>query len=126
MMKGRMIKRGASWIMAKAEVSQICAAEADPLSATSLQSVVTGTPTAPNPVATVLPIKDTRAENIGLKPSPMRMAAGIATAVPKPAIPSSSPPNPHTRSSTSSPLSSVIDVNCLLITSICLLSTRIL
>ena len=61
MMKGRMIKRGASWIMAKAEVSQICAAEADPLSATSLQSVVTGTPTAPNPVATVLPIKETRA-----------------------------------------------------------------
>ena len=83
-MKGRMIKRGASWIMANAEVSQICAAEADPLSATSLQSVVTGTPTAPNPVATVLPIKETRAENIGLNPSPMRIAAGIATAVPKP------------------------------------------
>ena len=126
MMKGRMMKSGDNCMMANADVSQICATDAEPLSATSLQSVVTGTPTAPNPVATVLPTKDTRAENMGLNPSPMRMAAGIATAVPKPAMPSSNPPNPQTSNSTSNPLSSVIEVNCFLITSICLLSTNIL
>ena len=126
MTKGRMMKSGANWMMAKAEVSQICAADAEPLAETSLQSVVTGTPTAPNPVATVLPMSDTKAENIGLNPNPMRMAAGIATAVPNPAIPSSNPPKPQTSISTSNPLSSVIEVNCFLITSICLLSTKML
>jgi hypothetical protein len=36
-----------------------------------------------------LATKQITAENIGLKPRPIKMAAGIATAVPKPAIPSS-------------------------------------
>ena len=108
-MKGRIMKSGDNCMMANADVSQICATDAEPLS-----------------VATVLPTKDTRAENMGLNPSPMRMAAGIATAVPKPAMPSSNPPNPQTSNSTSNPLSSVIEVNCFLITSICLLSTNML
>ena len=104
----------------------MASAEAAPPGATSLQSVVTGTPTAPNPVATVLPMRATRAENMGLKPSPMRMAAGMATAVPKPAMPSSSPPKPHTSMSTRMPRSSVNEVNWALMTSICLLYTSML
>ena len=67
---------------------------------TSLAKVITGMPTAPKPVATLLPMSDTSAEKRGLKPKPIKMAAGIATAVPKPAMPSNRPPKPHTISST--------------------------
>ena len=63
---------------------------------TSFAKVITGTPTAPNPVATLLPIKETKAEKRGEKPKPIKIAAGIATAVPKPAMPSNKPPKPHT------------------------------
>ena len=126
MMKGSSTKSGDSWITAKAEISRIASGEAAPPGATSLHSVVTGTPTAPKPVATVLPMRATKAENIGLKPRPMRMAAGMATAVPKPAMPSSSPPKPQTSIRTSTPRSSVNEVNCCLMTSICFDSTRML
>ena len=108
------------------DVSQMASTGAAPPNATSLHRVVTGTPTAPKPVATVLPIKATSAENIGLKPRPINMAAGMATAVPKPAMPSNNPPKPQTSIKTRMPLSLVIAVNCRLMTSICLLSTRIL
>ena len=106
-----MTNKGDSCNTANADVSHIASADAAPSGATSLHSVVTGTPTAPNPVATVLPISATRAENIGLKPNPINMAAGIATAVPNPAIPSSNPPKPHTNIRTNIPLSSVNEVN---------------
>ena len=66
------------------------------------------------------------AENMGLKPRPIRMAAGIATAVPKPAMPSSTPPKPHVNSNTSSPLSEVIWMNCVLMVSISFVSHRML
>ena len=42
----------------------------------------------------------TVAENIGLNPRLIRIAAGIATAVPNPAIASSNPPNPQVSSNT--------------------------
>ena len=126
MMNGSSTKSGANCITAKDDISRMASGVATPPSATSLQSVVTGTPTAPKPVATVLPISATKALNIGLKPRPIKMAAGIATAVPKPAIPSSSPPKPHTIMSTKMPLSSVKEVNWSLITSICLLSSKTL
>ena len=87
MMKGMMKKRGESWTITKDEISRIVSVDAVPPAVTSLQRVVTGTPTAPKPVVTVLPNSATSAENIGLNPSPISMAAGMATAVPNPAIP---------------------------------------
>ena len=112
--------------MMNVATSQSSSGVATPLAATWLASVVAGRPTAPKPTATVLATRQITAENIGLKPSPIRMAAGIATAVPKPAIPSSTPPKPHVRSSTSRPLSEVIWINCVLMVSISFVSQRIL
>ena len=109
-MNGRMKNNGESCSTALAAMSQMASCETS-LPKASLQSVMTGTPTAPKPVATVLAINDTKALNIGLKPKEIRMAAGIATAVPKPAIPSSRPPKPHTNINTIIPLSSVKVVN---------------
>ena len=60
----------------------------------SLASTSTGVPIAPKAVATLLAIRLTVAEKIGLNPKLIRMAAGMATAVPNPAIASSNPPNP--------------------------------
>ena len=84
----------------------------------SWDSTMTGTPTAPNAVATLLAMRLTTAENIGLNPRLMRMAAGMATAVPNPAIPSSNPPNPHVMSSTCTLLSVEMAENCRFNTSI--------
>ena len=109
----------------KVATSQSISGDAVP-SATWLASVVAGNPTAPKPTATVFATRQITAENIGLKPSPIRMAAGMATAVPKPAIPSSTPPKPHVNRSTSSPLSEVSCMNCVLMVSISFVSTRIL
>ena len=109
----------------KVATSQSISGDAVP-SATWLASVVAGSPTAPKPTATVLATRQMTAENIGLKPSPMRMAAGMATAVPKPAIPSRTPPNPHVSSNTSKPLSLVSWINCVLMVSISFVSTRML
>ena len=50
----------------------------------------------------------------------------MATAVPKPAMPSSSPPKPQTSMSTVTPRSSLNDENCRLITSMSPLSTSTL
>ena len=66
----------------------------------SFANTKTGVPIAPKAVATLLAIKLTVAENTGLNPRLIRIAAGIATAVPNPAIASSKPPNPHVNSNT--------------------------
>ena len=66
----------------------------------SLASTSTGVPIAPKAVATLLAIRLTVAENIGLNPRLIRIAAGMATAVPNPAIASSNPPNPHVSNNT--------------------------
>ena len=110
----------------KVATSHSSSGVATPLAATWLASVVAGRPTAPKPTATVLATRQMTAENIGLKPSPMRIAAGMATAVPKPAIPSSTPPRPHVSSSTSRPLSEVIWMNWVLMVSISFVSHRML
>ena len=112
--------------MMKVATSQSSSGVAVPLAATWLASVVAGRPTAPKPTATVLATRQMTAENIGLKPSPMRMAAGMATAVPNPAMPSSTPPSPHVSSRTSRPLSEVIWINCVLMVSISFVSHRML
>ena len=84
----------------------------------SLASTNTGVPIAPKAVATLLAIKLTVAEKIGLNPRLIRIAAGMATAVPKPAIASSSPPNPQVSNNTWILLSVEIEANCCLIISI--------
>ncbi len=66
----------------------------------SLASTNTGVPIAPKAVATLLAIRLTVAEKIGLNPRLIRIAAGIATAVPKPAIASNRPPNPQVSNNT--------------------------
>ena len=107
MRNGVMKNISDSCTMIKVATSQSISGEAVP-AATWLARVVAGRPTAPKPTATVLAIKQITAENMGLKPKLINMAAGMATAVPKPAIPSSTPPRPHVSKSTSRPLSEVI------------------
>ena len=84
----------------------------------SLANTSTGVPIAPKAVATLLAIRLTVAENIGLNPKLIRIAAGMATAVPNPAIASNNPPNPHVSSKTWILLSVEIEANCCLIISI--------
>ena len=60
-----------------------------------LAMVVAGTPTLPNAVGVELMTRQETIERIGSKPSPTRMPAGIATAVPKPAMPSMKLPKPQ-------------------------------
>ena len=57
-------------------MSQMASGVALPEGATSLASVITGTPTAPNPVGTLLAISDINALNPGLNPKLIKMAAG--------------------------------------------------
>jgi hypothetical protein len=83
----------------------------------SRANTITGVPTAPNVVATLLDIRLATAENNGLNPRLINIAAGIATAVPNPAIPSSNPPNPQVSSKTCTHLSDETEVNCDLIIS---------
>ena len=55
-----------SWRIHLEATSLMRAGSAEPVAAISLQRVITGTPTAPNPVATVLAMSATSALNIGL------------------------------------------------------------
>ena len=126
MMNGMISMSGESWMTTLDAMSQMASGVAAPEGATSLANVMTGTPTAPKPVGTLFAINDTKALKPGLKPRPIRIAAGIATAVPNPAMPSSKPPKPQTRSNTMMPRSFVREVNCFLITSISPLSSNVL
>lgn len=58
-------------------------------------SVTVGIPMDPNGVGTPLAIRHNRHAISGSKPSPTSMLAGMATAVPKPAMPSMKPPKHH-------------------------------
>ena len=92
----------------------------------SCASTITGTPTAPKAVGTLLAIKLTNAENTGRNPRLIKIAAGIATAVPNPAIPSNNPPNPHVINNTCTLLSVEIEENCCFNTSIFFVCNRTL
>ena len=59
------------------------------------QGFTVGTPTEPNAVGVELTTKQAITERIGLIPIAANIDAGIATAVPNPAIPSMKLPNPH-------------------------------
>ena len=54
-----------------------------------------GIPTEPNAVGVAFATRQATVAGIGENPSPQRIPAGIATAVPNPAIPSRNPPNPQ-------------------------------
>ena len=73
---------------------------------------------APKAGDAALPIKQITADAIGSNPSPTIMAAGIATAVPKPAIPSMKLPKHQPRINAATRLSLDTDASMFLITSI--------
>ncbi len=71
----------------------------------------------PNATGVVFATRQIIAAKIGSNPSPQRIPAGIATAVPNPAIPSINPPNPHEMIRTRILLSFDTEVNIFLISS---------
>ena len=79
--------------------------------------VTVGIPIDPNAVGVPFAIKHTRHENNGSNPNDTSILAGIATAVPKPAMPSINPPKHHAINKTSTRLSVEKDVIIDLITS---------
>ena len=62
--------------------------------------VLTGRPIAPKAVGVVLAIRQIIAAKTGLNPNAARILAGMATAVPKPAIASKKPPKPQAKINT--------------------------
>ena len=74
-------------------------------------AVMVGMPMEPKAVGVALATRHTRAEKMGSKPRPHRIPAGMATAVPKPAMPSIKPPKPQAIRSTSTRLSRVTAVS---------------
>ena len=83
-----------------------------------LARVVVGMPIEPNMVGTPLASRQARMPVIGLKPRAMSMLAGMATAVPKPAMPSRKPPKHQPMRRTRTRLSEETDVSMPLIFSI--------
>ena len=81
-------------------------------------SVAVGTPAEPNAVGVVFTTRQAVTALMGLRPIPARIDAGIATAVPNPAIPSIKLPNPQPIISISILLSSEIPISIPLIISI--------
>ena len=80
-------------------------------------SVVVGMPMEPNIVGTPLAMRQARMEVTGEMPSAMSMLAGMATAVPKPAMPSRKPPKHQPMSSVSTRLSAETEQSIRLIVS---------
>jgi hypothetical protein len=66
----------------------------------TLASVMMGVPSAPKATGAVFPMRARPAAASGLKPSPMSIAAEMATGVPKPAAPSMKAPKAKPMSST--------------------------
>ncbi len=85
---------------------------------TRLAKVTVGIPMLPNGVGTPFAIKQTKQENKAGNPNPTSIPAGIAIAVPKPAIPSMNPPKHQATNRTRSRLSLVTEVIICLINSI--------
>ena len=85
------------------------------LNPVTFAAVTVGIPMDPNATGVVLATRQTVAAKIGSNPNPQRIPAGIATAVPNPAIP---PPNPHAMISTRTRLSLDTEVSIFLISSI--------
>ena len=80
-------------------------------------SVVVGMPMEPNMVGVPLAIRQATMAMMGLMPRPASMPAGMATAVPKPAMPSRKPPKHQPMSSVSTRLSELTEVSICLMTS---------
>ena len=75
-----------------------------------------GIPIDPNGVGTPLAIRQTKHENNGSKPKATSILAGMAMAVPKPAIPSINPPKHHATNKTKIRLSlETLVIICLMI-----------
>ena len=89
-------------------------------------NVVVGTPTEPNAVGVLFTTRHAVTARMGSRPIPASIEAGIATAVPNPAIPSIKFPNPQPMISINILLSSEIPASIFLIESIAsVLSVRL-
>ena len=80
-------------------------------------SVVVGMPMEPNIVGTVLAIRQERIASTGPRPTAMSIDAGMATAVPKPAMPSRNAPKHQPMRRTSTRLSDETEQSIALIVS---------
>ena len=85
--------------------------------------VVVGMPMEPNMVGVPLAIRQARMEMMGSTPRAIIMEAGMATAVPKPAMPSMKLPKHHTMSSVSTRRSDETEVSICLILSMAWVQT---
>ena len=79
--------------------------------------MVVGMPMEPNIVGTPLASRHTSTALMGSKPSAIIMAVGMATAVPKPAMPSRKPPKHQPISSASTRWCELTEVSITLIVS---------
>ena len=86
-------------------------------------NVVVGIPIEPNVVGTELATRHAMIDFSGSKPTATIIAAGIATAVPKPAIPSMKAPKPHASNNASTRVSDVTEESMVLIVSIAFVCT---
>ena len=86
-------------------------------------NVVVGIPIEPNVVGTEFATRHAMIDLSGSKPTATIIAAGIATAVPKPAIPSMKAPKPHASSNASTRVSDVTEESMVLIVSIAFVCT---
>ena len=92
----------------------------------TVPNVVVGTPTEPNAVGVLFTTRHAVTARMGSSPIPASIEAGIATAVPNPAIPSMKFPNPQPIISINILLSSEIPASIFLIESIApVLSVRL-
>ena len=85
-------------------------------------NVVVGIPMEPN-VGTEFATRHAMIDFSGSKPTATIIAAGIATAVPKPAIPSMKAPKPHASNNASTRVSDVTEESIVLIVSIAFVYT---
>ena len=79
----------------RASITAVFQDSADTSIFTTEESVTVGTPTEPKAVGVLLATRQANTTWIGSMPSATRIPAGIATAVPNPAMPSMKFPNPQ-------------------------------
>ncbi len=104
MMKGTASMKGAHWRLSTKDRWVFS-------SPTRLASVVVGMPMEPQGVGNPLASRQTRHEKMGSNPMAASMPAGMAMAVPNPAMPSMKPPKHQAMRSTSRRLSLVTDAS---------------
>lgn len=89
----------------------------------NVANVEVGIPIEPKVVGTELATRQAKIDFSGWNPRPTIIAAGIATAVPKPAMPSMNAPKPHAKRMDKIRISGLTEVNIVLMVSMAFVST---